>query len=183
MRYLWLLSGALALSACDHFHADKAVVTEQVQADAEQAQENVGNQATRIANTVRDNLKETGEKLREWWLTPLPAARPNRAIKTSYCYRALQDVLCYRQPMPGWEHRLVGYQGTNAPPPPPAMMEPLPVRSAEASKPANRLAKAEPVFTEIPLNLKDAQKKNSADPSISDPTHETLPNPALSPQL
>jgi hypothetical protein len=86
------------------------------------------------------------------WMRPAPPPKPPQAIAASYCYRTYQDILCYRQPMPGWEFRLVGYQGTYAKAPPPAIMEPLPVQ-AEAKPAADRTASAQPVFTTTPWPL------------------------------
>ncbi len=145
--------------------------------------------AHRIANNVRDNVRVTSRRMKEWWFYE-PKPPQNRDVASSYCYRVLQDVVCYRQPMPEWEHRLVGYQGTGALPPPPSVMQPLPKRSISASnEAASRLASAQPVFVEIPPDVKEAEANGAdpdKDPSVpvpADAAHETLPDPALAPQL
>jgi hypothetical protein len=167
---------------------DNAMITEQdmqelevqMKADGEQVQSNVERSVGRVAGNVRDSTKSTGQKLREWWLTPAPEKYPT-PVASSYCYHVLQDILCYRQPMPGWEHRLAGYQGTYAVPPPPAIMQPLPKRNVDGGAPtANRMAAAQPVFVNLPP---DEKKPEASDPVSVDAAHENLPDPALAPQL
>lgn len=194
MRLL-AISVIFLLSACTEQAAkdDASAVSSQVKEDAlyiadetkegaAQIAENVGDKTARVASNVRDSLKRTGHKLRKWWLTPLPEDPAPRAVAASYCYHVLQDIVCYRQPMPGWEHRLAGYQGTNAEPPPPAMMKVLPLRTANPTKAVeNRIANAKPVFVGVPPD----EKKSDAEeqPLSVDPANEHLPDPALAPQL
>ncbi len=144
--------------------------------------------AHRVANNFRDNVRHNSRRMKEWWFyDPQKDTAQNRAIPSSYCYTALQDIVCYRQPMPGWEHRLVGYQGTGAAPPPPAFTKPLPILSRNDSKlPANRLANAEPVFKEIPQDMKQDKKEAEAGEApqpVNDAAQEILPDPTLAPQL
>jgi len=84
------------------------------------------------------------------WMRP-KKVKPNLPVEASYCYSAYQDILCYRSPMPGWEYRLVSYQGTDAAPPPAAMMQPMPKQQADAGMaPEKRVASTKPVFEKIP---------------------------------
>lgn len=158
-----------------------------VERDARGGMANVESSASRIADNFRDGFHRSVDRFERWWFTPPPEENGKRAIPASYCYNSFQDVLCYRQPMPGWEHRLVGYQGTAAVPPPPAVMEPLPVRAQEKpSTSAGRIANAQPVFTEMPVMEKEAestQTQEEGDSAAPDVSHQTLPDPALAPQL
>jgi len=130
----------------------------------------------------RDNLRATSNTI-EKWVTTHPGHEPPQAIASSYCYHSLQDVLCYRQPMPGWENRLIAYQGTNALPPEPAIMQLLPKQPVEADMlPANRVANSKPVFSTMPVSVKEGGK-SSDQPQVIDSSHEQLPDPALAPQL
>ena len=134
------------------------------------------------ANQLRDNVKKTGAKIQEWWFTPLPSTEP-LPVASSYCYKAQTDILCYRQPMPGWEHRLVAYQGTGAAPPPPATMQLMPQKANDNSKLAeNRLANVKPIFVELPPEPKQAPK-DASQPTTDDHSQEVLPDPTLTPQL
>ena len=142
--------------------------------------------AGRMADDLKENYEKTSDRVKEWMTaTPKPVKQP---VPASYCYVSLQDILCYRQPMPGWESRLVGYQGTDAPSPHPAMTQALPTRTpnddmlpekrAETTKPlAPGLAKAEDT----------SKEKAPADAEVKvitiDAAHESLPDPTLAPQL
>ena len=183
MRKFLITTCFIALMGCDHYDSDKAVVTSQVEEDADQMATNIEKSGTSVANQVRENVKTTGEQLRSWLITPNPPKKPNNAIVASYCYRALTDVLCYRQPVPGWEGRLIAYQGTNAEPPASAQTQPLPKRIADASLlPENKAANAKPVFKELPPPPPQ-EEKNSNELPVFDASHEQLPNPTHSPQL
>ena len=183
MRKTLIVTSFLLLCACDHYDDDKAYLVKQTTEDADQVVENAESRATAIASTVRDKAKVTGEKLRTWLITPAPSKKPDQSIASSYCYRSQADVLCYRQPMAGWENRLVAFQGTNAPSPLPAQTQPLPKRVADASiLPANKAANAKPVFKELPPPPK-AEVKDPDAPPVFDASHEQLPNPSHLPQL
>lgn len=41
---------------------------------------------------------------------PVTQMPPPPAVESAYCYKTSADVLCYRQPLPGQESRLVAYQ-------------------------------------------------------------------------
>lgn len=184
MRYVLLTAMALALTSCSHFQEDNATVNQRLEEDSRSVGNNIREKSIRMADNVRDNVKKSGDKLREWWITPPAAEKPSRPIKASYCYHVLQDITCYRAPVPGWEARLAGYQGTGAEPPEPAMMEPPPLEAEARKLPANRLATAAPVFEKPPAPLDT--KKDEIDlqnPGSVDASHESLPNPALAPQL
>jgi hypothetical protein len=185
VRYFWLAMMAVVLPSCTHLKDDQAAVNRQLQDDSRSVGSNIRNSSIIMATTVRDNFRKSGEKLHAWLIEPPAAEKPSKPIKASYCYHVLQDILCYRAPVPGWEYRLAGYQGTGAEPPPPAMMEAPPLTEATKQKlPSNRIATAAPVFSEVPTPLET--KKDEIDlqnPGSVDPTHESLPNPALAPQL
>lgn len=183
MRKIFFIFSLLLLCSCDHFDQDKEVATAQIKQDAKQAEKNVDKSVTRMANNVRDSIKRTNDRLRDWWLTPLPSDA-KKPVPTRYCYRILQDILCYRQQMAGWENKLVAYQGTNATPPTPATTKPLPLRADDPSNsPANRAAAVKPVFTAIPAENKEANGNTGDEPITIDASHETLADPALAPQL
>ena len=138
--------------------------------------------AKTLATNVKNDIYETSYKIHDWAMTPPKEALPPQDVATSYCYRALQDIMCYRQPMPGWENRLVAYQGTNAVPPSPSQMVLLPKRKEDTSiLPANRVASSKPVFETLPTLPKEGEKSSDS-PSI-DSSREILPDPALAPEL
>lgn len=143
------------------------------------------NTAGRVADLVRDNVKATVQHVKEWWNEDPYAKKPPHTVESTYCYQSLSDVLCYNQPMPGWEGRLVGYQGTFAEPPPPVVTEPLPVVSAEHKNAAERVASVEPVFTAMP----EEKEEPAADPAAAEvppEAEEVQPlatDPNLAPQL
>jgi hypothetical protein len=154
--------------------------SEQMKSDVRQAVENVGAEVVApIATITRDNVQKAVGKARKWLLTRPEAPQPV-AVPASYCYKVLQDVLCYRQPMPGWEHRLVAYQGTYAAAPPVALTRPLPSVGANTTAVAT---KSQPVFVEMPVEPAKDPQKDVADAVSMDAAHETLPDPASSPQL
>lgn len=132
----------------------------------------------RVANNIKADAHATAEHMEKWFA--IPRKQSPRPVPTTYCYKAQTDVLCYRQPMPGWEHRLVGYQGTGAEPPPPATMQVLKTASGSPETPAMRVAGAQPVFIEPPPEI---QGSDSSAMPVADTAHEVLPDPAMSPQL
>jgi len=147
-----------------------------------------GGHAGNLGSATKDRFYDTTDHIASWLRPNVP--KPPLPIAASYCYHVYQDILCYRQPMPGWENRLAGYQPLNAPPPAPAMMQPLPVHAADASHlPANRVAGSKPVFVDLPLPPANEADKTADAPATpaaaaaSDATHEQLPDPALAPQL
>ncbi len=178
-----IIFSMLCLCSCDHYEEDKKVVVAQANKDAKTVQENVEKNGMRVANDVRDNLKKTGEQMRKWWLTPLPSTA-KQPMPVRYCYRVLQDILCYREQMPGWENKLVAYQGAGAAPPRPATMKLLPLREDNAGNDVEKkIANMKPVFVAPPTPVKDQKNDASADTVVIDPMHETLPDSVLSPQL
>lgn len=184
MHKVLFVSFLFILCSCTHLEEDKDNAVAQAKIDAKNVETNVSKSVVRMADGVRDGIKRTNERLREWWLTPLPK-EVKKPVPQRYCYRVLQDILCYRSEMPGWESRLVGYQGTGAKPPKPATMEPLQLRAEDdKTLPKDYAAKAQPVFTDIPEEKKD---NKSAVPSTGtimiDPMYEPLPNSVLVPQL
>ena len=139
----------------------------------------------RVAGDLRDNVKQTNEHIRDWLITPLPS-KEKQPMPARYCYKVLQDILCYRAQVLGWENKLVGYQGKDAPTPPAATMQPLPLRDnnvvANNSKPVNNVQVSKPVFVGIPTGVKEV-KNTEVNATIIDSAHETLPDSPLSPQL
>lgn len=145
--------------------------------------------AQTLADDLRDNVYATASKVEEWATEPAKPPKTAKDVSNSYCYRALQDILCYRQPMPGWETRLVAYQGTNAPPPPAYTMELLPQSAADAKAGVgvSKVAASKPVFSSLPAP-KEKDKKNTSDQTTTTPPeidadHEALPDPLRSHQL
>jgi len=141
--------------------------------------------AKTLATDLKDNVYTTTAKVKDWAMTPPVVPQPHE-ITNSYCYYVLQDILCYHQPMPGLESRLVAYQGTHAQPPAPYTMELLPKREAAAGNtPPDYAANAKPVFSTPPAAPKNAAKPSdpTSPPAVADPTREVLPDPATSPQL
>lgn len=190
MHKILIIFSLLALCSCDHFEQDKEEAVVQAKQDAKTVESNVTKNAMRVANNVRDSIKNTNEHVRDWWITPL-TSNAKQPMPTRYCYRVMQDVLCYRQQMAGWENKLVAYQGEGALPPTPATMKLLPLRSDDKNAlPENRAASAKPVFTSMPEETKESKDENNNNSSGNnteavtvDSSHETLPDSALAPQL
>lgn len=192
MRQFIAISMLLFLSACGLTGGEMLVGAAGVAAGHVAAEEGINpvppkgqRTAEGYANQLRDNVKKTGQKVQEWWFTPLPSTDP-LPVQASYCYKSQTDTLCYRQPMPGWEHRLIAWQGTNAEPPPPAVMQLMPRRNLDASKlPESRMAGAQPVFVEPLPETKEVPKDSAEQPAApgADKANEALPDPATSPQL
>lgn len=67
--------------------------------------------------SVEREAQLAGKKVSDYMeIKPLPSAEPPpvKAVPPIYCYRVLQDVVCYNQPLAGAESRLVGKQGEGA---------------------------------------------------------------------
>ncbi len=138
---------------------------------------------TSLANNIKDSIYETTYQVQDWALTPPKKKAEPLAVANRYCYHAQTDVLCYRQPMPGWEGRLIAYQGTDALPPPPPVMQLLPKPSKDVSMaPEKRVADTKPVFSEAPKEEAPAAKDPNA-PELPNSLNEQLPDPSQSPQL
>jgi hypothetical protein len=136
-----------------------------------------------MADKAKNDVYHTQKAVKEWAMTPPPEPGALLPTASTYCYHAQTDVLCYRQPMPGWENRLIAYQGTNAVPPPPAVMQLLPkARTQAAQTPENRVAESKPVFNELPKQNADETKDPNA-PAMPNSLNEQLPDPSQSPQL
>lgn len=136
-----------------------------------------------VGDNVKDSIYETKDQLKEWIFTPPKKKGEPLPIASRYCYKAQTDILCYRQPMPGWEGRLVAYQGTDALPPPPPVMELMPKATKDSRQlPENRVATAKPVFAEPPKEEKK-EAKDPNEPELPNSLNEQLPDPSQSPQL
>src|SRR5690606_1557085 len=106
------------------------------------------------------------------------------AVPTSYCYTVMQDIVCYRQPMPCWEGRLVGYQGTGDAPPPIVSTMPLPKLAQNAANlPENRLMTTKPAFKQLPGELKQDEKGDTTErmTPVNDAAQGMLPDPSSAP--
>lgn len=137
-----------------------------------------------LEQSIKANFYHNVDRIADWIRPDVP--KPPQPVAASYCYSALQDILCYRAPMPGWEHRLIAYQGTGAPPPVPSTMKLLPVHVVDNTMlPETRAANAKPVFAKPPEELKTekTEESTSVNTGAVDATHEQLPDPALAPQL
>lgn len=182
MRKFIIIFSLFALCACDHLEQDSKDAQTQAEKDAKTVQSNVGKNVMRVANNVRDRIKMTNEHIRNWWITPLPNTE-KQPTPTRYCYRVLQDILCYREQMVGWEGKLVAYQGTNATPPTPPTMKELPLRVENStSYNDNKIKELKPVFVGIPSEAKEVNNDTSSS-STYDRDHETLPDTPITPQL
>ncbi len=176
----FLMVSLLCICSCEHFEEDKKAAVKQVKVDAKTVKDKASDSGMRVANNVRDGIKRTNNRIRDWWLTPLPNPQ-KKEVPTRYCYKVLQDILCYREQMAGWEDKLVGYQGTNAMPPAFATTKPLPQQEAPVSSLAEtRIKTAKPVFIGIPPEIKEVPSEvvNSLDAE-----QEALPTSPLAPQL
>lgn len=172
------------LSACETNEADKEAIKAQVKEDAKTVEANAERHTVRVLDNVRDQTKKTAMKMREWWLEPLPEQKVP-PVPPSYCYKVFQDITCYRQPLPGKSHQLVGYQGSGAKKPPVAQTMALPQANKEnqlAGTPEERIKTADPVFKQPPTVAKE-NKTGSAVDEAAVLGNEPLPNPLLSPQL
>lgn len=112
-----------------------------------------------------------------------PHTPEKQPMPTRYCYRVLQDILCYRDQMKGWEAKLVGYQGKDAAPPVASSMQPIPLRTEEAnSGKASKEEKAKPIFVNMPTDPKETKGSNTESMTVEG-AHETLTDSPLGPQL
>ncbi len=185
MRVVLIVLSLFFVYSCTHYEQDKKIVVEQAKKDSQTVKDNVTRNAVRIANNVRDGVKMTNERVRQWWLTPLPST-DKQLTPTSYCYKVLQDILCYREQMLGWENRLVGYQGANADPAIPAQMRSLALREENKSAlPEKKVADLKPVFVSTPVDPKESK---TTDPNATnniniDSASENIADSPLSPQL
>lgn len=182
MRNFATIISLITLCSCTHIEQDKEGVARQVEQDAKVVRGNISQTAMRVANDVRDNVKQTNDQIREWFLTPLPS-KEKKPMPARYCYRVLQDILCYREQVAGWEGKLVGYQGKDATPPTPVTPQPLPLVSSETTtSPTVRAASLKPVFVGLPSEVKGT-KNIVSETTPPNGTHETIPDSPLSPQL
>jgi hypothetical protein len=76
-----------------------AVACTPVAESSKKAGEHVKNNAF----ALRDHFKDL--------VTFQPKPKQKKPIEPTYCYRVMQDIMCYREPMAGAEGRLVAYQG------------------------------------------------------------------------
>ncbi len=67
----------------------------------------------RALNAVEDNTSATWNKMREYAGVPRKNEKPVEHAQARWCYRSYQDIICYGEPIPGQEGRLVAYQGSH----------------------------------------------------------------------
>ena len=96
LHKFFIIFSLLTLCSCDHFEQDKEEAVTQAKKDTKTVEGNVTKNSMRVADNIRDSIKRTNEHVRDWWITPLPK-EVKHAMPTRYCYRVLQDILCYRQ--------------------------------------------------------------------------------------
>lgn len=137
-----------------------------------------------LADNLKDSMYETAYAIDDWANTPPKGKGELKPMAHRYCYKVQTDILCYRQPMPGMETQLVGYQGQDAPTPPAATMRLMPKSALnESVKPQNRVLTAKPVIEKLP-EAAPAINTHSEEGEVNiDSSNETLPDPTSSPQL
>ncbi|HEU5048313.1 MAG TPA: hypothetical protein VFT64_10790 [Rickettsiales bacterium] len=65
-------------------------------------------------DAVEDNTAATWNKARSIAGFPERQPKPKTSnAQARYCYRALEDIICYGKPIPGQEDRLIAYQGSH----------------------------------------------------------------------
>ena len=140
----------------------------------------------RVATDIKDSIYTRADRIEKWVLTP-PASDEKKGVPASYCYQSYQDILCYRQPMPGAEARLVGYQGTDAPAPQVAVMKGLPRRAEGVNmEPEVRAKNAKPLAYKNTDAAKPAEEpvaEGEIKTITIDAAHESLSDPTMAPQL
>ncbi len=61
-------------------------------------------------SAVHSTYVQTGQRVRDWFRIP-PRENPQPTPpNNAYCYKALQDVVCYNAPVYGQEGRMTGFQ-------------------------------------------------------------------------
>jgi hypothetical protein len=87
------LMACVALAACT-----------KAQDTTSQALDTAGTETSASYNKIRDYL-DVGHKEKP------PEAKT--AVQPRYCYHTYEDIICYAQPLPGEEYRLVGFQSSS----------------------------------------------------------------------
>lgn len=69
--------------------------------------------AYKASRDVEREAQQAGKKISDYiQIKPMQEAPPSlKPVPPIYCYRVMQDVVCYNQPVAGSERRLVGKQG------------------------------------------------------------------------
>lgn len=69
--------------------------------------------STRALDKVETETSSSWYKIREFLDLPAkPPAKPKSRVQPRYCYKAMQNVICYPAPVAGQEERLVAYQNS-----------------------------------------------------------------------
>lgn len=182
-----IFAALFALSACEQFKHDWQTAREQVSSDMATIQDNTEGRVMRVAEKVRDQSKRAGLRARKWVMEPIApeASKIPKPVPDSYCYKVMQDIVCYRQPVQGWSHKLVGHQGPSAPMPPIAQTQPNPgmriIKNVATDNTAARVENAKPIFVKPPVKVKEDTSKLTLNPDAIE--GESLADPLLSPQL
>ncbi len=70
--------------------------------------------ASDALDTVGDDTSSGWNKMRDAvGLGHTSKTKPEDRVQPRYCYKTMQDVLCYPTPIAGQEYRLTGYQQAN----------------------------------------------------------------------
>ncbi len=64
----------------------------------------------RAGYNIRKEVVKTSNRVSDYFRVEEKKPEPKRQVMAPrYCYKVLTDVVCYRNPQPGAENRLVGY--------------------------------------------------------------------------
>lgn len=130
----------------------------------------------RAQTEVQKEASVTLDKVQGYLQVPKYKKASPKEPPPSYCYRTGGDILCYKQPLPGQEDRLVGYQSTIAPealvaskakvrevkPMPPRVVKPVP-----ASAPAPAAKQSDTVFVDMAPQVKPDDTATQTIPAAS----------------
>ena len=104
----------------------------------------------RTSISARDNLIETKDHIGSYFILP-PYEKPqNQPVASRYCYKTLADIICYADPQPSMESRLVASQGVATSHELPASTSLPPVAASGQDMKRERQARAQPVFVGLP---------------------------------
>lgn len=131
---------------------------------AKNAAQDVHMAARQTAVNVRDQVKEVTGRVKTYFVLPAYQPAQSKPPQTAYCYRTQSDILCYRDPVPGAEMRLVAFQGVAQPDGSSqvvAVMEEPPLVTAKdrapSARPAYRAVDPQPIFVGIAPGVAGAE--------------------------
>lgn len=115
-----------------------------------------------LSYTVRENVVGTAHDVRNVFRYQRKPDPSIAAVPYIFCYKVMQDVICYDEPQPGREAQLVGWQGRPAPEYVITDRTPVsstPVTLSKPSTPARnsggKLEPLTPVFVDAPTPVKE----------------------------